>query len=73
MTVTSFISIRPVREAKRGAVGAAAFFVVPAAASSASGVENRTRASIVYCVDILPRLSLVLRVLKDLVLLFVDL
>ena len=42
MTVKSFISVGVVREAKRGAVGAWAFFVVPTAASSASRVEDRT-------------------------------
>ena len=42
MTVVSFNFVRPVQEAKRGAVGAWAFFVVPTAASSASRVEDRT-------------------------------
>ena len=66
VTVVSFISVLRVREAKRRAVGAAALFVVSAAASSASSMEDRARASIVYRVDGLP-------VLEDLVLLFVDL
>ena len=67
MTVVSFNSVRPVQEAKRGAVGAAALLVTCAvASSSASAAEVRTRASTVYRVDI----SIVLRCL---VLLVVDL
>ena len=66
VTVVSFIFVRSVREAKRRAVGAAALFVFSTAASSAFGLEDWARASIVYPVD-------VLLVLEDLVLLFVNL
>ena len=64
MTVVSFISVHLVREAKRR--GASLFVVSAAASSSASGVEGRARASIVYRI-------VVLLVLEDLVLLFIDL
>ena len=53
MTVVSFIFVRSVREAKKRAVGAAALFVFSAAASSAFGIEDWARASIVYPVDVL--------------------
>ena len=53
VTVVSFIFVRSVREAKKRAVGAAALFVFSAAASSAFGIEDWARASIVYPVDVL--------------------
>ena len=59
MTVVSCISVRQVREAKRRAVGAAVLFVVSAVASSASGMEDRARASVVYPVDVLVLLVVV--------------
>ena len=59
MTVVCFISVFQVREAKRRAVGAAALFVVSAVASSASGMEDRARASVVYPVDVLVLLVVV--------------
>ena len=70
VTVVSFIFLHPVREAKRGAVGAAPLLVVSAAAcSSASAKEVGARVSTVYSVDVF----IVLLVLRCLVLLFVKL
>ena len=54
ISVVSFISLQPVLEAKRRAVGTADLLVVSSAASSAFGVEDMARASIVYRVDVIP-------------------
>ena len=73
VTVVSFISVPPVRETKRGAVGAAPLLIVPAesaaASSSAFAADVQARASTEYRVDVF----IVLLVLRCLFLLFIDL